>query len=330
MRATVILLVLGFAGCAGVQRVEARLEQPALVPVRAFPRIFVASGHEVELIELAQSLTQHLRRGGASEVQRLTIEELEPMRMAGQIPTASVVVLLSLRVLDDYRPAVTARPRTVCGTLGCYTRTEPYHYEMPITEAALTMTVYDGPTANRLQQIVLRVEEEGRDYAAMRRRVVLRLATRLSDVVDQRVQRISVALLDVEHPEVRAAIAEIDAGDWTGGRERLERLAESPELATWPAAPKARVLYDLALARRFDPTTLAEPAAHFDAAEAPLRQAIQLDPRERYGDALRDLREHRRQLELLLQQRQAAQHNFAIEAPRPASEGTPAPPASYQ
>lgn len=324
MRWALVLMLL--AGCGAGTTVSGTLVHPATVPVRSFPRIWIAGGHLDHEVGLLDALAAHLR-GGRAEVRRVELDALEPMRVARRIPAATVVVIVDVRVREGSRSEWASRPETVCGPVGCYTQQRSYVYELPTLAVAATLTVYDGPTAQVQQRVTVRANEEGRDYESMREIAMREIREKLVRMVDQRREEIDVVLLSVDVPEVERAIETIDAGDWTTGRRMLEEAWRSPAVRALDAEDRARVLYDIGQARRFDPATLDDPEAHFAAAERALRAAVRLDPRERYGNAIEALERHRRQVMVARAQERAAEHNYRLMRER--APATPEPPPSY-
>jgi hypothetical protein len=333
--APALVLVSLAAGCGAGTAVSGRVVWPAAVPVRTFPRIYVASGPRRHEIRFAEEMAAHLRSGGRARVRRVDADDVETMRAGGSIPTPSVVMRLDLDFDEGSRPEWMSRPETVCGPLGCYTTTRTRMVDVPIVLAELRIEVEDGPSGRVLQRTAVEAREEGNDYELMRRRVADELLRRAERMVDQRIDEVQVRLLGADVPEVTTAIEAIDRGEWQRGRALLEQVIEDDAFDRLPAAVRARVLYDLGLARRFDPSTMEDVGAHFRAAESALREAVRLDPDERYARALEELRAHRRQVEILIEQRAAAAHNFSLVERRPdpggeRPEGLPTPPPGYR
>lgn len=323
------------AGCGHSTTVRGSVVYPAAIPVRVFPRILVAGGDDPADRELVGALTAHLRGEGRSRVRSVSVDELEPMRRAGRIRAPSVVLLLESRLRERTQVRWITQPETVCGPIGCFSQNRSRMVDVPVVEGRVSVTVYEGPTARVLQRATVHARGEGRDFLLMRRQVTWELGQRLSRMVDQRRDHLDVVLLAVGLPGVDAAIEAIDGGDWTAGREALERLADSAAGRALEPEDRARLLYDLGQARRFDPATLADTASHFGRAEEALREAVRLDPAPRYAEALRAARAHHRQVVLVREQRAAAAHNFALR-PRPAAAEVapigdiPAPPPGYR
>ena len=314
------------SACASTT-VRGTLQIPAAIPVRSFPHIFVASGPQLAEIQLSQALVDHLR-DEERRVQRVERAELERMRAGRTIPLASVVVIVELELRRVSRTRFSTRPETVCGPAGCYTRNRTDPYDVPTMHGRLRVTVHEGPTARILQRVSETASDEGYGWERMESRIVRRLIQRVTQLVDARTEAVAVRMLRVDVPEVQRAIWEIDEGSWRRGRVRLERVARSDDVQTLDARTRARVLYNLGIARRFDPVSIRrDPNRHFRSAEASLQAAIRLDPDPLYDRALRELEDHRRQVSMLLEQREAAEHNFRLRNEN--AGGLPTPPPGY-
>jgi len=299
-------------GCAGTVRSSGPLALPARVPVRVFPIILVASSEGLVELALRGALAGHLAADGRARVEEVPFGSLEPRRLAGAIPAPSVVVAIGATERRSVRQDWGSRPMTVCGPMGCYTQMQTYAFDVPVLEAEVTVTVHDGPSAAVLQRETLTARDEGRDDARMQERIIAELSVQLLALVDVSVRDVEVTLYEVGVPGVPEAIEAIEGGDWARGRALLEEAAVSPERAELGARDAARLLYDLAMGRRFDPTTLADPARHFDEAETALRAALRTDPRPEYERALEELAAHRQAYAEVVRQEQAAAHNFGL------------------
>ena len=323
-------LLAPLGGCAVGPVAEAEVAYPAVVPVRTYPRVYVARGLRGEEAELGARLAQHLDGGdvGAELVDR---QRLERERLGPGLPVASVIVLLALEARRETLTRWTTRPETICGPTGCFTRQRTVTLDVPAFRARLEVTVLDGPSTRTLQRVAFEVTEEGRAPASMRSRALSRLERRLLTMVDARVERVSIQLYDVPDDAFRAGLRALAAGRWREGRVALERAMRRDAVNGLSRRTRARAHYDLAIARRFDPETLAADfERHFRVAEEPLKEALRLDPRPRYAEALEALRDHRDQLAIVRAQREAAAHNFALDEQTPASPGVPPPPPSYR
>ena len=333
MKTAGTLALLLSIGCGAGTTVSGTVVHPAAMPVRSFPSIWIAGGHLDHEVLLLDALAQHLREGprATAEVRRVELDDLEPLRVSGRIPPATVVLILDLRFREGTRSEWTSRPETVCGPVGCYTTQRSYVYELPTLRGSLSIAVYDGPTARVLQRLTLREADEGRGYDDMRDRIARVFRDRLLASVDQRRDQIDVVLLGVDVPEVERAIEVIDEGDWSAGRRMLEEAWRSPAVRALGPEDRARVLHDIGQARRFDPATLDDPDEHFAAAERAFRAAMRLDPHRRYENALRALRQHRSEVVVARAQEEAAEHNYRMVGRRPQPPpGLPAPPPSYE
>ena len=321
MRCTSVLTCLLFGGCGGAVTVTGRVVQAASIPVRTFPRVWVASGHLDHEIVLAETLVGHLADRDR-QTRRLGVDELEPLRTRGSIPPATAVVLLDLQLEEDERTEIGSDPDTVCGAFGCYTTHRTFVYRIPTLRGVLTVRVYDGQSARVLNESTIRLREEGRPSAEMRARITRAFSERLVQLVDRRELHVEVDLLDVDLPSVSRAIAAIERGNWSRGRAGFEEGLASPQFQSLPPEQRARVHYDLGVALRFDPD-----APDFERAKQCFEAAERLDPDERYGRALTDLAMHRVQVEAVRAQEEAAARNAQAAT---GESAVPEPPASYQ
>ncbi len=316
-----------FAGCGGTT-LEANVMTPAAVPLRTFPEVLVATADELELVALGEALARHLAVGGGV-ARRVRVADLEPLRTRGAIGRATGVVLLEARVREGSAIRYSDRPETVCGPSGCFTRQRRDAYDVPTVEARLRVSVHEGPTGRVLQRISFGVEEEGRGYERMRERAYALLEGRLIRLVDAREERVRVAIPRAPLPAMASAVEALQQGRWREGRAELERLARSAEVAALAPREQARVYFALSVARRFDPVSLSgDVERHFRAAESALTAALRTDPTPRYQRALEELLAHRRQVEVLEAQREAAEHNYGLDV-TPPQPPIPAPPPGY-
>lgn len=320
--------VFAGSGCAGGPTVRARVQHPAAIPLRTFPVVWLAVGADAREQQLAEALAAHLR-GPERQVDLVQRNDLEQRRLAGAIPAASVVVLLELQLRQGTITRPTTRPETICGSAGCFTRHRTDYFDVPTLRVRVRLTVFEGPTARILQRHTESAQDEGRRPAQMVERALQDLRERLFLLVDQRVQELEVGLLDADVPGVSDALLAIERGDWREGRVRLERVLETGDFAAADAETQARVLYDLGVARRFDPVSReGDLARHFEAAEEALRRAVRLDPRPRYDRALREAGADRARMQAVAAQRDAAQHNYQLGPSAVPPGYSAAPPAA--
>src|SRR5690606_24563446 len=138
----------------------------------------------------------------------------------------------------------------------------------------LDVTVRDGPTGRVLQRARVVARSERMRFERLRARVMARLRARLLARFDVRRERVAVDLLEVESvPEVDRAVAAAAAGDWARARNSLERLARNAR--GLEPEQRARLLYNLGQARRFDPSPGPQ---RLPLAARALREAARLDP----------------------------------------------------
>ena len=182
-----------------------------------------------------------------------------------------------------------------------------------------------------LQRVDRSARERGRSWEQMRGRLLERLLVDVRALVDPHEEVVRVRLLPVDLPGVETALATLAAGEWREGRRQLENAAGTPEAESLSPAQRARLLYDLGIARRFDAGSAEDdPDQHFADAEAALRQAIELDPEARYAEALASLREHRSANREIARQREATERNFALERQADPHVVAPPPPPGYE
>ena len=313
--------------CGGGLTVHGEVVRPARVPVRAFPRIVVTTTDGGASDPLADTLAGHLE--DRSEVRRAGARQVLAMRARGQLGPGSVVV--SLASLIDARsvPVWARRDDLECGPPGgCVDLRRAYYDEIPEVRAAVVVTVAEGPSGRVLQRLELTEHESGQDVLAIRLRLFERLALRLRDLVDQRTENVPVLLLTLDAPEVREALDAIRGGDWTRGRERLEGFVASAALGSLPAPLRARALYDLGQARRFDPSV--PPAERLAAARRAVLAAIRTDPQEHYARTLADIEHDVRNLAIVDAQERAREHNFELATAPAPSRRAPATPTPAQ
>lgn len=354
MRFLVALVALAAVACANGTTVTTTITHPAEVPVRAYPVVFVALGADPREVELGRRVQAYLAGRAAaepqSEVRLADAAELDQMRAQGQMPVASVVLRLDLRTLRSVRSRTDTRPETVCDAFRCYTVQRTYLVDIPTVRMNASLRVEDGPTGRVLVRRNLVANDEGAPLAVLERRALERLSSQMQTMFDARSERVQARLLDVEDEGVQQAIEAIERGEWRDGRVRLEAAVRSESVHALPTEARARALYNLSVARRFDPTGYTEASgpteieAHYRSAEAPLLAAIELDPAERrYPEALAALRADGTRARTLAAQREAARHNHELggsatapprapTAPAPGAPGggVPAPPPGYR
>jgi len=333
-RVALLSALLLAAGCGDTMVVAARVVRPALLPVRAFPQVYVISVGGADSAAVADRLAHHLaeRPGPANarlSVRRLTHDRLAALRRDRSVARVSVAVVVEVSVSEDQRPDFSSRPTTVCGPGGCYLATRPYPNDIPTLHARAHFQVEDGPTGRVLQQATLEARDEGSEPLSMRGRAVLDLAERARTLVDGGARDVDVALVEVDSSDVQRALALLERGDWAAGARLLSRIVETPSFARRPPAQRAATLFDLGQARRFSGPDDATAVARLDAAVDAMREAMRLEPRALYAEGLRDVERQRRDLALSTEQREAAAHNFALSRTPPPPD-VPDVPAAYR
>lgn len=333
-----VVLCLVTTACSPVVAVRRSVQQPAQVPVRSFPNVWVAAEHMSLDMTVAEGLASHLGESGELAVRVIPFAELELMRVSGRIPPASVVLLIESEVQESTRPEWGSRPQTVCGRSGCYTQRSSYMYDVPVARAKVGLTVFDGPSAQPLQRMEIQVDAEGDNFLEVRDTLIRRIERRLVALVDSPTERVRVEFLKVGHGKVDAALQLIDDGAWAKGVQALEHFSQSKAVDELAPPARARFFYDLAQAYRYgDEVTLGD----LDRATSLLERAQALSAEPRYEHALKQVEAQRTRIATLVAQAKARAHNLSVHSrggTRAAGaseaaasvEPVPAPPPGYQ
>jgi hypothetical protein len=312
--------------CAHTVDARGPMLLPARIPVRAFPTIWISGGNLDEEVYLQDRLAAHLADDGQHEVRRVDLADLEPARKAGKISPTTVVVLIDLKVDESARSDWATSAMPSCGYYGCYMGYQSYPVTIPELRAEAVVTVYEGPTARVLQREKfsnLTVNEsEGSSDALLGG-----LAKEIERAVDVLRKRERVELYKVKSvPGVNEAVALIEKGKWYEGRDLLEKAKD--QLAGEDDKTRARVWFDLGLARWFAPGPAGLSQSAYHDAKAALEQALELEPHPVHRRVLAALEVARKNFAVLEEQRQATAHNYALRASaQPAATApSPAPP----
>jgi hypothetical protein len=329
--AGILIAVLLSAGC-GRSNVSAVVSYPAAMPLRVYPVVLVAFGADPADVDVASRVERHLRSQVGSSpavdarlMPRETVDQLIAMRA---LEPGTAVVDVSSR--SSMRLQTVPRSFTYqdCSFGRCITRTRTDYVEEAVASLTVTMAVRDIRTG-RVIHSLQEVAELPRLGGGLSVALVDRVVSQLLPYLDQRTERVRVPLWDVPDPRVEAALDHLRAGEWRAGRVLLEEAVRSPELHAMDAEVRARALYALSVARRFDPTTLHDIARHYAAARAPLDAAIELDPqRVAYRDARGALDQDEARAQVLAAQEAVARDNAATLAPDPAAATAGTTPAS--
>jgi hypothetical protein len=327
------LLFLALVGCGGSVQVGSLVELPPELPVRVFPEVAVVPGTAPEDLDVADALARHLAAGAFggledARVVRLDDLGLERRRERGSFGPASAVIHVRTRVIESVRPTLFTRPETVCTAWGCSTIRRTVVEDFPVVMGRVVLRVTEGRSGRLLQELALEEREEGADTLSMRLRVVERLRRRVLGAVDPGQRQVGIELLDVDDPEVRAALEAVRAGHPSEARTRLERLVAREGFAQQPPELRARVLFDLGQVRRLDAREASEELQEsvLARAEEELRESLRLHPAPEYARALSQLSEERAARARMRAHRAAASHNFALDR----TPALPAPPPGYE
>ncbi|MGE0790542.1 MAG: hypothetical protein AB7S26_32995 [Sandaracinaceae bacterium] len=325
-RLTVALALALLGGCAGTVTVRGTVVRPATIPVRAFPRILVVSGETPEADRLADAIAARLA-GSSAQVRRLDEAELDALEARGGIGPATAILRLELRLDQTEEPRWNRQSTLMCGPLGCAQSQRPYLQDVPVVVGRLVIAVVDATSGRQLQRETVRAEEAGLDDLGARLRVVERLEASAHRLLLEQHEQVPVELVAVDDPSVQVSLRLLQDGEWTRAREGLERLVEIPRFRRFGPEAQAAVLYDLGQIRRFDPSLPED--TRFDLADEMLRRAVRLHPSPRYASAISDLAEDRERRAVVLRQREAMAHNYALIA-NDGGGPIPDPPASYR
>jgi hypothetical protein len=307
------LLMFVLVGCAERVVVRAPVLYPAELPVRAFPSLIVAGGDLPEG-DLGERLRAHLVKDGQHEVRKVAVKDLEPLRKSGTIEPSTLVVLLEAGFGTDDSEEWQVQPVQVCDPFyGCYTDYQTVYGAGQRLIAEVDVSVFEGPTARKLQSLTLDVWEYGEDSAPLRGRLLGELGQKLERAVDVIKTQVRAELEPVkELPIVGLALAQLRAGRWDEGRDLLEQAAH--QLGGQKRKVQKRVWYDLALARLYAPGPNGLDAQAFAGVERAFKLAIQLDGTKRYLRPYQRAKQMRERAQILEEQRRAARANYAQRA----------------
>lgn len=324
--AGLVFAALLASGC-GRSSVSAEVSYPAAMPLRVYPVVLVAFGSEPGGADVAERVETHLRRAVGSspgvDARRMPRENVDRLIASGALTPGTAVVDVS--ALSSVR--VQTVPRTYnyqdCSLGRCYSRMRTDYVDEAVVSLAVTMSVRDIRSGLVIHSVRELAEISGRGRGALEFLVDQVMET-LLPYLDQRTERVRVRLMSVSDPRVEQAIEHLRKGEWRAGRVLLEDAVRSPELHAMDAETRARALYDLSVARRFDPTTMEDIARHYAAARAPLDAAIELDPeRVAYQDARRALDADEARAQALAAQHAVARANAEAAVPAPAAPPAP-------
>lgn len=296
------------AGCSAPIQLTATALQPAGLPLRSFPHVFIVGGQLPQERRIARGLAAHLERNGHVSAPVVAETALRQRLASTPLPVGSVIVELALSLREmAYRQS--APTRTVCDTLSCYVLPASTQ-EMPVLQARLELTVRDGASLAVRQRVAVKALEAAANPRQLEREVTLTLIERLRVLVDQRRLVVSVDLVAPDLPGVGAAVDAAEDGDWQAARQQLQAIATRSSGAD--PATRAGLLHDLAQAHRFADEA-SEPQA-LKRALALMREAGVLQPgNRRYQRGVATLARDLQNAQMLQRQRVTAAHNFALE-----------------
>jgi len=326
----VAVWVASLAGCSHTLTLHARVIEPAGIPVRAFPHVWVDRGELLPEQEVARGFVEYLQQTPGLHVRLVNRDELAAARAGGTVPAASVLVVVRVHTTDLSRVEWTTRHETVCDALGCFSVPNTVSYDIPVMEGELRISVQDAASGQELQRAVVKAREEGRNYDDMLPRLLVTLSDRLHRLAEQRALRVEVELLEVDHRVMERALSLAEAGKWVAARAAVEALINADSFASeLEREDQARVLYDLSQLMRFATREGEGPLVALKASRTFAERALTLHVQSRYVDALKIIDEDIRRRAMVEDQRAAAEQNFAIDrvpSPPPSPATQPSPP----
>ncbi|MEZ4324349.1 MAG: hypothetical protein R3B40_03965, partial [Polyangiales bacterium] len=251
------VLALMALGC-GRSSVSAVVAYPAAMPLRVYPVVLVAFGSEPTGAEAAARVEEHLRQpvgeSPAVDARIMPRESVEQLISAGALQPGTAVV----DVASAASVRITTVPRTInyqdCSFGRCVSRMRTDYVDEAVSMLAVTLSVRDIRTGRVIHRVREAADLIGAGPRA-ERSLMSRVMSALLPYLDQRTERVRLRLLSVSEPRVERALDLLREGEWRAARVLLEEAVRSPELAALDAEDRARALYDLSVARRFDPTT---------------------------------------------------------------------------
>jgi hypothetical protein len=312
----VLAMQLLLVGCGGA---TGRVVYPAEIPVRAYPQVFLVHGSDPEIIEFATRLQRHLLRPNRDartpQVILMHRSQAEQLMAEQRFPVASVVVDLrfGIRQLDH----VTVQQGSRAGVV-----------TFSDIELTLTLTVHESNTGRILQVFVHTAAERGRRRERNLEVVLRRFAQVVFPRFDPRAQRVRLHVPEVDHPLVAPALELLVDERWSEARGGLEAALQDPGVLALPPEVLARVHYNLAIARRFDPATMGDLPAHYAAAQEAAAAAAALDPtNSRYAQMQLELIQDAERAAVVRQHETAAAVNYG-EATIQGGAASPSEPSS--
>ena len=315
-------LWLALAGCAQRVVLVGPIAQPATLPIRAFPNIWLLPGPLTAERDLARQLAKHLLSHKTSRVAIVSHEALERRRISGRIPPATVLLGIRVDLEEQFHLQWGSHPETVCDSIGCYMTRRSRVRDTPVLKATLHLEATDPLTERPLQTAQVKAVEQGERFEAMRRFVVNELAVRAKLLTDQRLRFLEVELLEVAAAPMDRVVELAEQERFASAARVLRRYLDSPAGRGLPGVRRGRLWYNLALLLRLkregvDRRSLSSARKAFD-------RAASLDPELDVRRQLRELSVQRKRAALGRQQRADAVHNFSHAVPAGArSPGTP-------
>ena len=314
------------SACSPLIAVNGQLLHAAAMPLSVFPVIYVVPRDEVRAGAITDAIVAGLRLRSPSEVTRLTLEAFSARRDAMELAHVSVLLMIDASFEEGMRTEVGTRPDLVCGPLTCMHNARTYYQDIPTLRGEISLRAYDAESGQELQEVKFHESEERGDPAALRDEVTQLLVERSVTMMSESQEHVSVRLYRIESEIVTHALRLASENDWTGARDVIAILSNSPEFAALSDRDKARALFDEAQIARFAVHAEAEEKAALDRALLLLTEAHNLD-----GDndvivaTSESVRAQRADVDARLAQREARLRNAQLR-----DSHIPTPPAAYR
>lgn len=316
----VLLVLLLAAGCAPGTAVRVNVPVPPRLAVRVFPEVIVVSGRTPDEVGLADGIVAHLARSGRGRIERVSTQELALRQASGAFGPATAILAIEARVQERLAQPTQDRGSAWCRTERCWGDA------IVVVDATLRLRLSEARSGRVLQEIELRERDGSADASRRRGRALDRLRAGAIAALDPTQVAVTLFLVDVDDPEVRAAVALLRDGEPRRARRTLDRVVRHASFAERAPSERARVLFDLGQALRLEARDDARNAAHvLDAAERILRRAALLDPGRLYLDAVTQVVTEREAEQRMRDIDDATHANFAVALPAE----VPRPPLGY-
>lgn len=297
---------LWLVACAQTITLSGSSLEPATVPLRAFPQVFVLQGELDSERALAKALAQHLSEQGHTVTEVLDEAGLRARLRAGGGGRAMAIAELVLQSREVYHYGYDSSRKTLCDSLGCFAAPGSLRREMPSLSATLIISVRVGRSMELRQQATVKTVAFADTLSELRKLATHQLAERLGQLFD--IQRLWSHVEFYDETEAAEALDAAEDGEW---RKATQLHLKAAQVAGLSQETRARLLYNAGLCAAFidegvDLEVLLRAQEHME-------QALMRVPGDaRFRRGLRFVRSRLRVARALHAQRAAAHHNFTV------------------